>query len=137
MRDCVITAVDVHGRFPTSRSLAGSDAMNEAPDYSAAYVILSTDGELSGHGLTFTIGAGPRSWWPRSMRWRRWSAAGGLSDVAADPRRFWRDVTGDSQLRWLGPEKGVITWPLRRWSTRSGTCGRRPRASRCGSWSST
>jgi L-fuconate dehydratase len=109
MRDCVITGVDVHDvRFPTSHTLAGSDAMNEAPDYSAAYVILSTDSELSGHGLTFTIGRGTEivvaaiHALAPLVRGRR------LSDVAADPRRFWREVTGDSQLRWLGPEKGVI-----------------------------
>ena len=57
--DITITGVDVRDvRFPTSRTLAGSDAMNAAPDYSAAYVILATDSELHGHGMTFTIGRG-------------------------------------------------------------------------------
>ena len=51
-------AVALDVRFPTSSDLSGSDAMNEAPDYSAAYVILETDTELEGHGLTFTIGRG-------------------------------------------------------------------------------
>lgn len=107
--DIVITGVDVHDvRFPTSRTLAGSDAMNEAPDYSAGYVVLRTDSDLTGHGMTFTIGRGTeivvraiRSLAPRVTGLR-------LEDVAADPGRFWRDVTGDSQLRWIGPEKGAI-----------------------------
>ena len=108
MRDCVITGVEVRDvRFPTSRTLAGSDAMNEAPDYSAAYAILVTDSELTGHGLTFTIGRGTEvvvaaiHALAPLVRDRR------LSDLAADQRRFWREITGESQLRWLGPEKGV------------------------------
>jgi L-fuconate dehydratase len=109
VHDCVITDVDVRDvRFPTSRTLAGSDAMNEAPDYSAAYAILSTDCELVGHGLTFTIGRGTEvvvaaihALIPH-VRGRR------LSDLVAEPRRFWRELTGDSHLRWIGPEKGVI-----------------------------
>ena len=57
--DIAITGVEIHDvRFPTSRTLAGSDAMNEAPDYSAAYVVLRTDSDLTGHGMTFTIGRG-------------------------------------------------------------------------------
>lgn len=97
-------------RFPTSRALDGSDAMNEAPDYSAAYVILHTDrGDgPAGHGLTFTIGRGNevcvaaiRSLMPLVLGRR-------LDDITADMGEFWRAVTGDSQLRWLGPEKGVI-----------------------------
>jgi len=70
VEDCRITGIDIRDvRFPTSRTLAGSDAMNEAPDYSAAYVILDTDCGLRGHGMTFTIGRGteivrltPRLW---------------------------------------------------------------------------
>ena len=59
MKDRLITGVEVLDvRFPTSRTLAGSDAMNEAPDYSAAYVILLTDSDLIGRGITFTIGRG-------------------------------------------------------------------------------
>jgi L-fuconate dehydratase len=107
--DIAITGVEVHDvRFPTSRTLAGSDAMNEAPDYSAAYVVLATDAGLFGHGMTFTIGRGTeivvaaiRALAPRVAGLR-------LADVAADPGRFWRTVTGDSQLRWIGPEKGAI-----------------------------
>src|SRR3954454_14674192 len=107
--DIAITGVDVRDvRFPTSRTLAGSDAMNEAPDYSAAYVILATDAGLTGHGMTFTIGRGTeivvaaiQALAPRIVGLR-------LADVAADPGAFWRGVTGDSQLRWIGPEEGAI-----------------------------
>jgi L-fuconate dehydratase len=107
--DIAITGVEVHDvRFPTSRTLAGSDAMNEAPDYSAAYVVLATDSELTGHGMTFTIGRGTEvvvaaihALAPRLAGLR-------LADVVADPGRFWRDVGGDSQVRWIGPEKGAI-----------------------------
>ena len=107
-----ITSVSIRDiRFPTSLSLDGSDAMNSAPDYSAAYVVLHTDSPdgLEGHGLTFTIGRGNEicvaaieSLAPRVV---------GLSleAITADMGAFWHDVTaGDSQLRWLGPEKGVI-----------------------------
>src|SRR3954463_739423 len=104
-----ITGIDVRDvRFPTSRTLAGADAMNEAPDYSAAYAILETDGELRGYGMTFTIGRGTeivceamRSLAPLVIGRR-------LEDIAADPGAFWRAITGDSQLRWIGPEKGAI-----------------------------
>jgi len=109
MEDCVITGVEVIDvRFPTSRTLAGSDAMNEAPDYSAAYVILRTDGELAGHGLTFTIGRGTEVVVAAVRALQHLVERRRLSDLAADPRGFWRELTGDSQLRWIGPEKGVI-----------------------------
>jgi L-fuconate dehydratase len=96
-------------RFPTSRDLDGSDAMNPAPDYSAAYVVLETNQPgLEGHGLAFTIGRGNevvcaaiRALAPRVVGLD-------LGWVRDDPARFWRHVTGDSQLRWIGPEKGVI-----------------------------
>jgi L-fuconate dehydratase len=109
--DIVITGVEVHDvRFPTSRTLAGSDAMNEAPDYSAAYVILATDdgGGLVGHGMTFTIGRGTEVVVQAIRSLEHLVVGRRLADVAADPGRFWREVTGDSQLRWIGPEKGAI-----------------------------
>jgi L-fuconate dehydratase len=107
--DIAITGVDVRDvRFPTSRTLAGSDAMNEAPDYSAAYVILATDAGLTGHGMTFTIGRGTEIV-AAAVRALAGRVAGlRLDDVAADPGAFWRTLTGDSQLRWIGPEKGAI-----------------------------
>ncbi len=109
MEDCQITAVDVRDvRFPTSRTLAGSDAMNQAPDYSAAYVILETDGELRGHGMTFTIGRGTEVVVTAIHALEHLVTGRRLSDIVADPRGFWRELTGDSHLRWIGPEKGVI-----------------------------
>ncbi|BCJ34510.1 mandelate racemase [Actinocatenispora thailandica] len=106
-----ITAVDtVDIRFPTSRELDGSDAMNPDPDYSASYVVLRTDDPAvpDGHGFTFTIGRGNDV---------VCAAIGALAplvigtDVAAlcaDPGEFGRRLTHDSQFRWLGPEKGVM-----------------------------
>ena len=97
-------------RFPTSRSLDGSDAMNPDPDYSAAYVVLKTDHPkgLEGHGLTFTIGRG-NDLCVRAIEAMRHLIVGhSLEELTADMGRFWRHVTSDSQLRWVGPEKGVI-----------------------------
>jgi L-fuconate dehydratase len=98
-------------RFPTSRELDGSDAMNAAPDYSATYVILHTDAEdgLTGHGLTFTIGRGNEICVAAVESLASRLEGRSLSDITADMGAYWRELTsGDSQLRWLGPEKGVI-----------------------------
>ncbi len=96
-------------RFPTSLSLDGSDAMNPDPDYSAAYVVLSTgeDG-LEGHGLTFTIGRGNDICCDAIRAMRHLVVGLDLDWVESDPGRFWRHVTSDSQLRWIGPDKGAI-----------------------------
>jgi L-fuconate dehydratase len=96
-------------RFPTSRTLDGSDAVNVDPDYSAAYVILRTNSPgLEGHGLTFTNGRGNdvacaaiEALGPR-VKGRT------LESITADMSGFWYSLAGDTQLRWLGPEKGVI-----------------------------
>jgi L-fuconate dehydratase len=107
--DITITGVDVLDvRFPTSLTLAGSDAMNEAPDYSAAYAILTTDSDLRGHGMTFTIGRGTEVVCAAIRALEHLVIGRNLRDVAADPGRFWREMTGDSHLRWIGPEKGAI-----------------------------
>jgi len=96
-------------RFPTSRTLDGSDAMNPDPDYSAAYVILKTNQpELEGHGLTFTIGRGNELCCAAIDILAEKLVGRELDQITSDMGRFWADVTGDSQLRWLGPEKGVI-----------------------------
>lgn len=97
-------------RFPTSRTLAGSDAMNPAPDYSAAYVILRTDSpdDLEGHGLTFTIGRGNEVCVAAIRALAPMIIGRTLEAFTANMGAFWRYITGDSQLRWLGPEKGVI-----------------------------
>ncbi len=96
-------------RFPTSQSLDGSDAMNPDPDYSAAYVILDTDRpDLKGHGLTFTIGRGNEICCAAIEALRHLVVGLDLDDVKADPGRFWHRLTGDSQLRWIGPDKGAM-----------------------------
>lgn len=96
-------------RFPTSQSLDGSDAMNPDPDYSAAYVILDTDRpDLKGHGLTFTIGRGNEICCLAIEALRHLVVGLDLDWVKADPGRFWRHLTGDSQLRWIGPDKGAM-----------------------------
>src|SRR6267142_3060811 len=97
-------------RFPTSQSLDGSDAMNPDPDYSAAYVTLKTDHPkgLEGHGLTFTIGRG-NELCVAGIRSLSYLVKGKtLESFTQDMAGFWKMITGDSQLRWLGPEKGVI-----------------------------
>jgi len=96
-------------RFPTSLSLDGSDAMNPDPDYSAAYVILETDTpDLSGHGLTFTIGRGNEICVAAIEALRPLVIGQSLDTIRAEPAAFWRHITGDSQLRWIGPDKGAI-----------------------------
>ena len=95
-------------RFPTSRDLDGSDAMNPDPDYSAAYVVLETDGPHQGHGLTFTIGRGNEICVAAIEALGTLVTGLDLDWIREDMGRFWRHVTGDSQLRWIGPEKGAI-----------------------------
>ena len=97
-------------RFPTSRELDGSDAMNPDPDYSAAYVVLRTDAGdgLEGHGLTFTIGRGTEVVVAAVDALRPLVVGRSVESVEDDLGRFWRDMVGDSQLRWIGPEKGAI-----------------------------
>lgn len=95
-------------RFPTSLSLDGSDAMNPDPDYSAAYVILETDGNHEGHGLTFTIGRGNEICIAAIKALNDLVVGLELDWIREDMGRFWRHVTGDSQLRWIGPDKGAI-----------------------------
>lgn len=103
-----LTVSDI--RFPTSRHLDGSDAMNVDPDYSAAYVILHTDhpGHLEGHGLTFTVGRGTEVVVAAVKVLASMIVGRTLESFTSDMGRFWRHITGDSQLRWIGPEKGVI-----------------------------
>ncbi len=96
-------------RFPTSQDLSGSDAMNPDPDYSAAYVVLETDQPgLEGHGLTFTIGRGNEICIAAIEALRDRVVGLDLAWIAEAPGRFWRHVTDDSQLRWIGPDKGAM-----------------------------
>src|SRR5438067_8967006 len=106
----ILSATTYDVRFPTSRSLAGSDAMHTTPDYSAAYVVLKTDAgdHLEGHGLTFTLGRGTEVCVAAINALAPIVVGRTLESIVADMRGFWRSVTGDHQLRWIGPEKGVI-----------------------------
>ena len=96
-------------RFPTSNQLAGSDAMNIAPDYSAAYLILATDlPTVEGFGLTFTIGRGNELCVAAIEALMPRLQGMSLAEITSDMGAFWRYMTSDSQLRWVGPDKGVI-----------------------------
>jgi L-fuconate dehydratase len=95
-------------RFPTSDSLDGSDAMNPDPDYSAAYVVLKTNSKHEGHGLTFTIGRGNDICVAAISAMKHLLVGLELDWIREDMGRFWRHITGDSQLRWIGPDKGAI-----------------------------
>ncbi len=97
-------------RFPTSRELDGSDAMNPEPDYSAAYVVVETDvGDgLEGHALAFTTGRGNDIQAFAISALAPWIVDRNVDEVLSDLGAFGRELTGDAQLRWLGPEKGVI-----------------------------
>jgi L-fuconate dehydratase len=106
----IVSAVTYDIRFPTSRSGAGSDAMNPDPDYSAAYVVLETDdpGGLTGHGLTFTIGRGTEVCVAAIEALAPHVVGATVEELVADLGGLWRRLVTDTQLRWLGPEKGVI-----------------------------
>jgi L-fuconate dehydratase len=95
-------------RFPTSLTADGTDAVHKDPDYSAAYVILHTDGDLEGHGFTFTIGRGNEVCAEAIRAFTPLVVGRDLDDIVNDHAAFWRSLAGDSQLRWLGSEKGVI-----------------------------
>lgn len=110
-RPTTITEVETYDiRFPTSRSLVGSDGMNHDPDYSAAYVILRTNHPtgLAGHGLTFTIGRGNELCVMAIEALKPLVLGQPLESFTSDMGGFWRRITSDSQLRWVGPEKGVV-----------------------------
>ncbi|RWS05918.1 mitochondrial enolase superfamily member 1-like isoform X2 [Dinothrombium tinctorium] len=102
-----IIAKDI--RFPTSAEKHGSDAMHPDPDYSCVYVFIYTENEhLTGHGLTFTIGRGTEVVLKAVQSLEFLFIGKKLNDIFDDFARFWREVTSESQLRWIGPEKGVI-----------------------------
>src|SRR5688572_17650315 len=106
----IITSVRVHDiRFPTSLSMDGSDAMNKDGDYSAAYVVLETDEPgLAGYGFTFTIGRG-NDLAVEAARQRALPLIGlDVDEAVSDLGEVYRRLASDSQLRWLGPEKGVV-----------------------------
>ncbi len=101
-----LSTVDV--RFPTSDHLDGSDAMNPDPDYSAAYLILETERGDAGYGHVFTIGRGNDLCCAAIEAMQHLVIGVELDDIKADPAHFYERLRSDSQLRWLGPEKGVV-----------------------------
>ncbi|XP_069476971.1 mitochondrial enolase superfamily member 1 isoform X2 [Ambystoma mexicanum] len=105
---CSLSVRDV--RFPTSRGQHGSDAMHTDPDYSAAYVVIETDATdgLAGHGLTFTLGKGTEVVVCAVEALSVHLIGRELKDIVGNFRGFYRQLTSDGQLRWIGPEKGVI-----------------------------
>ena len=109
MKPITITStrvIDV--RFPTSREHIGSDAVNKDPDYSAAYCILETDAGIEGHGLTFTLGRGTELCVSALRYLTQFVQGRTLESLTSDLNAMYLQLTGDTQFRWLGPEKGVI-----------------------------
>ena len=94
-------------RFPTSKELDGSDSMHTDPDYSVAYVTLTTDKNTTGHGITFTLGKGTNVVVEAIKLLKPMILGKSLHDIFTNYRAFYRSLTQNSQLRWLGPEKGV------------------------------
>ncbi|MCI4377603.1 hypothetical protein PGIGA_G00205490 [Pangasianodon gigas] len=101
-----LTVSDV--RFPTSLEQHGSDAMHTDPDYSVAYVVLDTDTSLKGYGLTFTVGRGTEIVVCAVEALSTLVIGKTLEEIVSDFRGFYRLLTNDGQMRWIGPEKGVI-----------------------------
>lgn len=103
-----VAAYDV--RFPTSRTSDGSDAMNEAPDYSLAYAVVRTDADdgMEGHGFTFTIGRGTEVCVQAIRAYASLVVGLTTDEIFEDLGAFWRRLAWDSQLRWIGPEKGAV-----------------------------
>ena len=103
---CLTLPTDL--RFPTSLDLSGSDAMNPGPNYSAAYLILKTNTSLHGHGFSFTIGRGNNLCVEAARMIAQRLVGRSLGDLTANMGKTWRHLVSDSQLRWVGPEKGVV-----------------------------
>ena len=104
-----ITRLEIRDlRFPTSRELDGSDAMNPDPDYSSAYVILHLADGSQGYGSTFTIGRGNEIVCVALRAHEHLVVGRTLDEFIAAPGEFWRSLNGDSQLRWIGPDKGAV-----------------------------
>ncbi|TDL18788.1 enolase C-terminal domain-like protein [Rickenella mellea] len=105
----IITGYETHDvRFPTSLSGDGTDAMNTECDYSSAYVSLFTDSDLVGHGMTFTIGRGNEIVCAAIKEVARRLLNKDIETLFADMGKAWDHILADPQLRWIGPEKGVI-----------------------------
>jgi L-fuconate dehydratase len=110
MKSLILTEFIVKDiRFPTSETMDGSDAVNVDPDYSAAYLIIKTNiHNVEGHGLTFTIGRGNEICVAAIEAFKPFVIGQSLGDITTNMGKFWESLTCESQLRWLGPEKGAI-----------------------------
>ena len=95
-------------RYPTSKTLDGSDSVHTDPDYSVAYVTLTTSEGVAGHGITFTLGNGTDVVVKAIELLRPKVLDKSLHDIFTNYRAFYRSLTQDSQMRWLGPEKGIV-----------------------------
>lgn len=105
----VVTQLSVQDiRFPTSLEGDGSDAVNVDPDYSCPYVTVHTDGDLEGYGITFTVGRGNEIVVLAIEAYSRLVVGRKLLDIFNHFGQFWEELCSESQLRWLGPEKGVV-----------------------------
>jgi L-galactonate dehydratase len=104
----ILTLFILDLRFPTSLDDSGSDAMNGAPNYSAAYLVLKTTSKLKGHGFAFTIGRGNDLVCEAVTQVAERLVGKSLVELTEDMGKTWRHLVSDSQLRWIGPEKGVI-----------------------------
>ncbi|XP_012269266.2 mitochondrial enolase superfamily member 1-like [Athalia rosae] len=108
MDTITITDIDVKDlRFPTSLHADGSDAMHTDPNYSCAYVTITTDKGFEGYGLTFTLGRGTEVVTRACESMFRLVKGRNALNIFANFASFWRELTSDSQMRWIGPEKGV------------------------------
>lgn len=109
MMEILITELDVKDiRFPTSLLADGSDAMHTNPDYSCAYVTIKTNKEIEGYGLTFTLGRGTEIVVEACKSMFYLLKGQNANEIFAHFGSFWRKLTSEPQLRWIGPEKGVI-----------------------------
>ena len=108
MTERILSVDTIDVRFPTSRHRDGSDAMNPFPDYSAAYVVLHTTAGAEGHGLVFTVGRGTEIEIAALRSLAGMTIGQPVDELLADPGALARRLIGDSQIRWLGPEKGVV-----------------------------
>jgi L-fuconate dehydratase len=108
LRDRIISVSAFDIRFPTSEHMDGSDAMNKDPDYSAAYIVIETESGNQGFSLIFTIGRGNDICCLAVEAMRHLIVGRDLADIKADMGRFYDELRSDSQIRWLGPEKGVM-----------------------------
>ncbi|GLG96997.1 Mitochondrial enolase superfamily member 1 [Gryllus bimaculatus] len=95
-------------RFPTSLGAHGSDAMHTDPDYSCAYVVIYTERDVEGHGLTFTLGRGTEIVVQAINSMSSMVIGKDAAEIFQNFGAFWRQLTSESQLRWIGPEKGVV-----------------------------